>query len=71
MGASTGEAQEKAGVAAGDSVRFSLMEEFVPDAVNGVVPSVAAAGPQAVMMKPPPRGCLLGGPGRRKAHRTM
>ncbi|CAA9213469.1 MAG: D-3-phosphoglycerate dehydrogenase [uncultured Corynebacteriales bacterium] len=47
LGASTVEAQDKAGLAVARSVRLALMGEFVPDAVN-----VQAGGPVAEEVRP-------------------
>ena len=47
LGASTAEAQDKAGTAVARSVRLALRGDFVPDAVN-----VAAAGPVADEVRP-------------------
>jgi D-3-phosphoglycerate dehydrogenase / 2-oxoglutarate reductase len=47
LGASTQEAQDKAGTAVARSVRLALRGDFVPDAVN-----VAAAGPVADEVRP-------------------
>ncbi|MGI8697502.1 MAG: phosphoglycerate dehydrogenase [Mycobacteriales bacterium] len=47
LGASTAEAQDKAGIAVARSIRLALQGEFVPDAVN-----VQAGGPVAEEIRP-------------------